>query len=194
MISANFALAIQETKSTTLYSDLGLPENREDEDEDGWICAQCSKNLRSEPKAIGCDVQGCDRWFHPSCVTGTTTSQGDFWQCHLCHKDSKTGSKPSKELTEGGENIKWGDLQGENLVEAIDKTYEVVVSWQRNSFKLPSGKAGKLFLQEMATLFDYFNSGSSLQPYAMKMIMIFAPLMLQKPSKKLKVEGSYYMP
>ena len=49
-----------------------------------------------------------------------------------------------------------------------------------------TGKTGKLFLKDLATLFEYFNSGSSLQPYALKLIMIFGPLLLQKPSKTSK--------
>ncbi|KAL5266928.1 hypothetical protein ACHWQZ_G004092 [Mnemiopsis leidyi] len=77
-------------------------------------------------------------------------------------------------------------MNGMNFIEELEKTYDHVVSWRRNVFKLPTGKTGKLFIKEMTTLFDYFNSDSSLQPLALKLIMVYAPLLLQKPSKTSK--------
>ena len=165
-----------------------------EEPEDEWLCSDCNKDMRSEPKAIGCDKPGCNRWFHPTCLTGTSASylNQSVWHCHHCTKVSVQStpmslpSKSQKVSSDCFDHIKWGELQGTNFIEELEKTYDLVVSWRRNVFKLPTGKNGKLFLKEMATLFEYFNSGSSLQPYALKLIMIFGPLLLQKPSKTSK--------
>ena len=156
---------------------------------DNWFCAECKKDLRSEKESIGCDFENCNKWFHPSCLSGKTVFDKEFWQCHLCSisKDSLP-LQVDDDIPAISPKVKLGELKGTQFVETIESIYEKIVLWQRNTFKLPTGKAGKNFLKEMTTIFDYFNSGSPLQPYAMKMVMIYAPLMLQKPSKNSKTK------
>ena len=45
-------------------------------------------------------------------------------------------------------NFIWGEVNGESWIQAIKDAYEEAVSWKRNMFLLPSGKAGKAFVQE----------------------------------------------
>ena len=40
-------------------------------------------------------------------------------------------------------DFQWGDKDGEIFCELIRDAFEVVVHWRRNSFLVPSGKAGR---------------------------------------------------
>ena len=83
-------------------------------------------------------------------------------------------------------NVKWGNLSGDALVRKLNETYDTVKQWKRNIFKLPSGAAGKAFLRELTNIVNHFNTPTPLEPVAMKLIMIFCPLMLQKPFRTSK--------
>ena len=52
--------------------------------------------------------------------------------------------------------------------------------------KVPSGKAGNLFVKELTRLFQAYVSDSALQSVALKAAMVLPFLVLQKPSKKSK--------
>ena len=58
-------------------------------------------------------------------------------------------------------NFTWGHLNGEEVECEIDKAYDEVVHWRRNIFKIPSGKQGKAFVQEMASLFLSYAEAST---------------------------------
>ena len=83
-------------------------------------------------------------------------------------------------------NVEWGNLTGAALLRKIDEAYDNVKQWKRNIFKLPSGAAGKAFIRELTNLLNHFNTSSQMEPIALKMVMIFGPLMLQKPFKTSK--------
>ena len=53
-------------------------------------------------------------------------------------------------------------------------------------FLLPTGKAGKLFFDELTKLFNAWIDDSPLKKKAMKAAMIMPSLLLQKPSKESK--------
>ena len=43
----------------------------------------------------------------------------------------------------------WGQYMGDKLTEAVNKTYSEVVRWKRNLFKVPTGKIGGEFIEEV---------------------------------------------
>ena len=47
-------------------------------------------------------------------------------------------------------NFQWGDVDGDAFVHSIDHSYDKIVHWIHN---LPSGKAGKAFIQELTRMF-----------------------------------------
>ena len=47
-----------------------------------------------------------------------------------------------------------GNKDDATFCKLIGDTFEVVVHWRRNSFLVPSGKAGKDFVLELARLYD----------------------------------------
>ena len=46
-------------------------------------------------------------------------------------------------------NLKWGETQGSHEILRKVKIYEGIVTWQRNVFDTPKGKAGKEFITEI---------------------------------------------
>ena len=85
-------------------------------------------------------------------------------------------------------NFTWGDLDGEAFVRTIDSSYDVIVHWRRNLFKVPSGKAGKAFIRELTRLFRAYADGSALENVAMKAAMVMPALLLQKPHARSKAK------
>ena len=85
-------------------------------------------------------------------------------------------------------NFRWGDIEGEELCNRIDRCYEEIVHWKRNLFKVPSGRAGKAFARETTRLLRAFSEGSALESVALKAIMVMPSLLLQKPHTKSKTK------
>ena len=80
----------------------------------------------------------------------------------------------------------WGENSGEKIAADIDYVYSQIVHWRQNVFKIPSDKQGKVFVQEMARLFNAYGEASAMEGVAMKAAMIFPALILQKPFKTSK--------
>ncbi len=59
-------------------------------------------------------------------------------------------------------------MDGETLACSINRSYEVIVQWRRNLFKVPSGKAGKDFVRELTRMFRAYADGAALESVAMK--------------------------
>ena len=83
-------------------------------------------------------------------------------------------------------NFKWGELSGEEVDCEISRIYEEVVHWRRNLFKIPSGRQGKAFVQEMASLFQSYADASARERIALKAAMVIPALILQKPFRSSK--------
>ena len=68
----------------------------------------------------------------------------------------------------------------------INNTYDEIVHWKRNLFKVPSGRHGKSFVVELARLFQAYADQSALETVALKAAMILPSLILQKPFQTSK--------
>ena len=53
---------------------------------------------------------------------------------------------------ENQEYFYWNDVAGTQLAIESSNTYEKIVHWKRNLFMLPSGAAGKNYIEEVARL------------------------------------------
>lgn len=82
----------------------------------------------------------------------------------------------------------WGELNGEMFVKQVNEAYEEIVKWKRNIFLLPSGKAGKEFIKELARLYQSYADGSPLECIALKACSVMQCLLLQKPHSKSKTK------
>ena len=73
-----------------------------------------------------------------------------------------------------------------DLFSLISNTYEDIVTWKKNLFKLPSGKCGREFIKLMTDWLQKYNSDSTFQCIAMKVVRILPNMLLQKPSATSK--------
>lgn len=82
--------------------------------------------------------------------------------------------------------FQWGVHDDVSFMRELDLAYNKIVFWRRNLFLLPTGKAGKRYIDETTRLLNAYVTDSPLGKVAFKAIMIMPNLLLQKPSKKSK--------
>ena len=63
----------------------------------------------------------------------------------------------------------WGSLDGPTMCDKVIACYSEVIHWKRNVFRIPSGKAGKAFVSEMAKLFQAFAEENRIESFALTM-------------------------
>ena len=80
----------------------------------------------------------------------------------------------------------WGNIIHQRFCEEINNIYNEVVHFRRNIFNLPSGRAGKHFIEELTFWLKQFNSNSDLNSVALKAFMVLPSSILQKPSATSK--------
>ena len=81
---------------------------------------------------------------------------------------------------------KWDNYQDYLSERNVSLAYEKIVNWKKNLFLLPSGQAGKSFIDEMSRLINESIRKSPLKDIAFKAIMVMPCLLLEKPSRKSK--------
>jgi len=64
---------------------------------------------------------------------------------------------------------------------SLDWAYQKIVRWKKNDIQIPRGKVGKTLIAEVSRLIRLFNSSKRWERVA-----IHLPLLLQKPSLKIK--------
>ena len=80
----------------------------------------------------------------------------------------------------------WNNVSGEQVCDFLISAYEQVVHWRRNVFLIPFGKPGKLFVKELARLYQAFAEDTALSSIALMACSVLQPLLLQKPHKNSK--------
>ena len=58
--------------------------------------------------------------------------------------------------------FKCGDIDGTTFIERVEQIYEKVVYWKKNLFLLPTGKSGKLYIDESVKLLNSWVEGTAL--------------------------------
>ena len=82
----------------------------------------------------------------------------------------------------------WGNVNLNEVKQSITEICEECVYWRRNLFLLPSGIAGKQFIEECTRLINDWANNAPLKPIALKALMIMPSLLLQKVSKTSKAK------
>ena len=83
-------------------------------------------------------------------------------------------------------NKLWRNISHQRFCEEINNIYNEVVHFRRNIFNLPSGGAGKHFIEELTFWLKQFNSNSDLNSVALKAFKVLPSVVLQKPSATSK--------
>ena len=86
--------------------------------------------------------------------------------------------------------FKWGDIDAATFIVRVEMIYGKVVYWKKNLFLLPTGKSGKLYIDESVKLLNSWVEGKAPHNIAFKAIMIMPNLLLQKPSKNSKAKDN----
>ncbi|XP_066919036.1 uncharacterized protein [Clytia hemisphaerica] len=94
--------------------------------------------------------------------------------------------QPQNNIERIPERFYWGDIKGTDFERLINNSYEKIVYWRKNLFKLPSGRTGKDFIREVTRLLNAWIEDSPLGVVSMKAVHIMPALLLQKPSKTSK--------
>ena len=82
----------------------------------------------------------------------------------------------------------WGNLTGPEFTELMDITYDKVVHWRHNFFSIPLGKTERAFVDELSRLHLAYGTASALKSVALKAAIVLSILLLQKPTKRLKIK------
>ena len=70
----------------------------------------------------------------------------------------------------------------------IQSAYNEIIHWRKNLFKLPSGKAAKLFITELTTWLHHYNQDTQFHGITLKVFMVLPAMIMQKPSKSSKAK------
>ena len=87
------------------------------------------------------------------------------------------------ELSTGTDLLHWNN--GYISIKDVNHAYEKIVYWRKNLFMVPSGAAGKKFINETTKMLNFWTDNSPLNLIAHKALHVPA-LLLQKPSKTSK--------
>ena len=82
--------------------------------------------------------------------------------------------------------FEWGNYKEPEFVKMLNTVYDKVVFWGKKIFLLPSGRSGKLYIEETTRLINSWTHNSPLQDVAFKAITVMPDLLLQKPSRYSK--------
>ena len=145
-----------------------------------WLCGKCTKVLKGKDKAIGCEGM-CSRWFHDRCVLSEEEQLKFFedqstepWHCKECVHRLQ-------------ESIRWGKMIGEEEIGTkLDEVYTEMITWRSNLFEVPRGRAGKDYIEEVSRILSEFTYNTKWKPFSLKLVHVFMPLMLQRPTPKSK--------
>ena len=131
----------------------------------------------------------CEHTFHQKCLKmhanlyKEITTSGRDWTCPSCipvEEDHSTNDSQRGTL-------KWGTMLGiDEINNEIEKIHLKITTWKKNIFQVPKGKAGNSFIAECTNLLKQINDKTKWEPVAMNQLIIFMPLMLQKPSRRSK--------
>ena len=160
-----------------------------------FSCARCGKRYKSE-RYYHSHLQKCKKGATPQQNALVPDSEVSSIQASILSEQTNS-SLPrdeilpqisSSETDITPTNQIWGKCSVSLIEKKITSAYEKIVHWKKNIFLLPSGKAGKDFINEMTRLVCEWNNDSPLKTISLKALMIMPSLLLQKPSKTSKAK------
>ena len=88
-------------------------------------------------------------------------------------------------------NSDYNNIDKITFARTINVIFEDTIHWKKNLFLVPSGKPGNDFLELYTDWLQKFNTNSSFQCLAMKVLNILPNMLLQKPSATSKAKDHY---
>ena len=65
-------------------------------------------------------------------------------------------------------DTEWHNISGKEFFDFINRTYDNIVHWRKNLFKLPAGKPSRLFINELTNWLDLCNRSTPFKSIALK--------------------------
>ena len=132
-------------------------------------------------------VEGSNKHIF-SDIADQRVSQGQTVTC--TDQNTKNQIKPNLPdydvLPSEIKNKAWGSISYACFCNTVNDVYDEIVHYRRNIFNVPSGRAGKSFIEELTFWIKQFNSDSDLNSVTLKAFMVLPTLILQKPSATSK--------
>ena len=88
-------------------------------------------------------------------------------------------------------NSDYNNIDRITFARTINVIFEDTIHWKKNLFLVPSGKPGNDFLELYTDWLQKYNTNSSFQSLAMKVLNILPNMLLQKPSATSKAKDHY---
>ena len=86
-----------------------------------------------------------------------------------------------------GDRVRWGQYQGIEVIRReLEAVHMKITTWKNNFFQMPRNAAGKDAIKEATRLLQLFNNKTAWEPVAVHLLIVFLPLMLQRPAKNSK--------
>ena len=146
-----------------------------------------TQSSTSEDEATTTDSQQASQTHVPPPFLLDTESAPDDQNPN--HVSDNTGLQARLQDTQMAEpNFQWGEKDGKTFCTSISSAYSEVVHWRRNIFMIPSGKTGKAFIRELASLYQAYADATALECVALKACTVMQCLLLQKPHAKSKAK------
>ena len=134
------------------------------------------------------------------CNRSFRTNRGLLQHLHTCRRRNNINESSNisdsivnnearnQEQLEQQENFYWNNIPGSVYQRNLEEAYEQIVYWRKNVFMVPTGAAGKKFIDETSRLLDQWTNNTPLKNIALKAIHVMPALLLQKPSKTSKAK------
>ena len=149
--------------------------------EENPSCNICARTFRTNSGLLQ-HLNFCGRRNITSNGNQTITKNDDNNDKTSNSNNSNSNNIPDK--IESQEKFSW------NLVTEKDSNnaYEKTVHWKKNLFMLPSGAAGKRYVEEVTRLMKLWIQDTPLKSISLKAIHVMPALLPQKPSKSSKAK------
>ena len=157
------------------------------EDVEDPNCPICRVDVAQDAQGIICEM--CHTWSHRACLFmpeetfQALSNSSESWFCATCQ--SVRANK-----------IKWGAMEGEVTIKTVIKTvYEEIITWRKNLFMVPRGKAGTAFIKELTRLISLFNSPNKWTRVALAKVSYrlcyknLAPSQKQRIMRNILIDG-----
>ena len=109
-------------------------------------------------------------------------------QVHHDGTTTSAGTTSTVGTNTAGARVRWGELVGVDAIrKEVNAVHKRITTWQKNFFELPRNAAvSKEVLEEVTRLIKHFNRKAPIEPVAIPLVVVFLPLMLQKPARRSK--------
>ena len=104
----------------------------------------------------------------------------------------KTMTREVQEPEQQHEDFYWNTVPGRIYLKDLEEAYNQIVYWRKvHIFMVPTGSAGKKFIDEISKILNLWTNNKPLKNIALKANRVMPVLLLQKSSKTSKAKDHH---